>query len=468
MTEGKGTAGPSGLEAARWWARMMRDPMDAYGALFRRYGDAVRLPRDRRRSLFLLSRPEHAEHVLVAKQDNYVKAFTYRPLRVFLGDGLLTSEGETWRRHRRLVQPVFAQRHLAAFAPGMAGVAARAVARWPDGVTLDAAAHMRRVTLDIVGRVLFGSDLAAESDATGRALADLQRSAVIGLGATFLGDAGLRRAFRLVPGAQRAGAQLDGMVLRVIEERRAAGPGGEPDLLDLLMRDGDPPLSDAELRDEVLTLLLAGHETTAAALTWTLILLSRYPAARDRLEAEVDDVLGGRDPAAGALDAGALEAGDLDVADLDVADLDVADLDRLPWTRAVLSESMRLCPPAWTIERDAVADDDVAGAEVTAGSTVAISPYLLHRNPDLWPDPEGFRPERFLGEQDRPRHAYLPFGGGRRICVGAGFAMMEAVLVLALISRSVRLDLAPGVAVPSRAEVTLRPARPVPMRVSRR
>lgn len=438
-----GVAGPSGLEAARWWARMMRDPMDAYGALFRRYGDAVRLPRDRRRALYLLSRPEHAEHVLVAKQDNYVKAFTYRPLRVFLGDGLLTSEGETWRRHRRLVQPVFAQRHLAAFAPGMAGVAARSVGRWPDGVTLDAAAHMRRVTLDIVGRVLFGSDLAAESDATGRALADLQRGAVIGLGATFLGDAGLRRAFRLVPGAQRAAAQLGGLVGRVIGERRAAGPGAEPDLLDLLMRDGDPPLSDAELRDEVLTLLLAGHETTAAALTWTLVLLSRYPAARDRLEAEVDEVLGGREPDAG-------------------------DVDRLPWTRAVLSESMRLCPPAWTIERDAVADDDVAGAEVTAGSTVAISPYLLHRNPDLWPDPEGFRPERFLGEQDRPRHAYLPFGGGRRICVGAGFAMMEAVLVLALISRSVRLDLAPGVAVPARAEVTLRPARPVPMRVSRR
>ncbi|WP_433252551.1 cytochrome P450 [Actinomadura nitritigenes] len=133
-----------------------------------------------------------------------------------------------------------------------------------------------------------------------------------------------------------------------------------------------------------------------------------------------------------------------------------------------MSESMRLYPPAWTIERDAVAADDVAGAAVTAGSTVAISPYLLHRNPDLWPDPEGFRPERFLGEQDRPRHAYLPFGGGRRICVGAGFAMMEAVLVLALISRSTRLDLAPGVAVPSRAEVTLRPARPVPMRVTRR
>ncbi|WP_344276018.1 cytochrome P450 [Actinomadura napierensis] len=436
-------AGPSGAEAVRWWARMMRDPMDAYGGLFRRYGDAVRLPRDRRRALYLLSRPEHAEHVLVAKQDNYVKAFTYRPLRVFLGDGLLTSEGETWRRHRRLVQPAFAQRHVTAFAPGMAGVAARGIGRWPDGVMLDAAAHMRRITLDIVGRVLFGSELAAESDATGRALADLQRSAVIGLGATFLGDAGLRRVFRLVPGAQRAGAQLDGIVRRVIDERREAGPGGEPDLLDLLMRDDDAPLSDAELRDEVLTLLLAGHETTAAALTWTLILLSRYPAARDRLEAEVDEVLGDGLP-------------------------DAKDLDRLPWTRAVLSESMRLYPPAWTIERDAVADDDVAGAEVSAGSTIVISPYLLHRNPDLWPDPEGFRPERFLGEQDRPRHAYLPFGGGRRICVGASFAMMEAVLVLALIAREARLDLAPGVAVPSRAEVTLRPARPVPMRVSRR
>lgn len=173
------------------------------------------------------------------------------------------------------------------------------------------------------------------------------------------------------------------------------------------------------------------------------MLLSRYPAARERLEQEVDEVLGGREPQA-------------------------EDMDRLPWTRAVLEEAMRIYPPAWTIERDALEDDDIAGVQVPAGSTIAIPPYLLHRNVDIWPNPEGFQPERFLGDTGRSRYAYLPFGGGRRICVGAGFAMLEAVLVLATISRTHRLDLAPGMSVPLRAEITLRPAGAVPMRVTRR
>jgi cytochrome P450 len=212
-------------------------------------------------------------------------------------------------------------------------------------------------------------------------------------------------------------------------------------MLNLLKERGE--LDAEELRDEVLTLLLAGHETTAASLAWTLMLLSRYPAARDRLENEVDEVLGGREPKA-------------------------EDVDDLPWTKAVLSEAMRLYPPAWTIERDAVESDDIAGVYVPAGSTIAVPPYLIHRNADIWPNPEGFQPERFMGEQQRPRYSYLPFGGGRRICVGAGFAMLEATLVLATISRTHRLDLAPGVSVPWLAEITYRPAGAVPMRVSRR
>ncbi|MFB4311941.1 cytochrome P450 [Actinomadura sp. GTD37] len=407
--------------------------MATYAGLARRYGDAVRVPFGRDRAFFLLSRPEHAERVLVANQDNYVKAFTYRPLRAILGDGLLTSEGDTWRRHRRLVQPVFSQRHVVGFAPRMVEAAVQGVERWPDGVTLDAAGELRKLTLDIVGRALFGSGLAGEARRTGRALEALQRGAMIG---TFLPGATAKRGFyRRVPGLGGALAHLDGMVQHVV----GGSDGGE--LLNLLKERGE--LDAEELRDEVLTLLLAGHETTAASLAWTLMLLSRYPAARERLEAEVDDVLGGREPRA-------------------------EDADRLPWTKAVLSEAMRLYPPAWTIERDAVEDDDVAGAEIPAGSTIAVPPYLIHRNADVWPNPEGFRPERFMGDQQRPRYAYLPFGGGRRICVGAGFAMLEAVLVLAAISRTHRLDLVPGVNVPSRAEITYRPAGAVPMRVSRR
>lgn len=436
LTSQRGAAGPrAGVEAARWWGRMARDPLGTYGALARRYGDAVQVPFGIRRAFFLLSRPEHAEHVLVARQDNYVKAFTYRPLRAFLGDGLLTSEGETWRRHRRLVQPVFAQRHIVAFAPQMVEITRGAVQRWPDGVLLDAAEQLRRLTLDVVGRALFGSELAGEAVRTGRSLEAFQRAVRVGV---YLpgGVAGRRGVYARVPRLKAGIAHLDGMVEKVVK-----GSGGE--LLDLLKEGGG--LSDDELRDEVLTLLLAGHETTAASLAWTFVLLSRYPAARERLENEVDAVLGGRDPRA-------------------------EDVDRLPWTRAVLSEAMRLYPPAWTLERDAVEDDDIAGVPIPAGATLAIPPYLLHRNVEFWPNPEGFQPERFMGmgEAERPRYAYLPFGGGRRICVGAGFAMLEATLLLATITRTHRLDLAPGMAVPGRADITYRPAGPVPMRVSRR
>ncbi|MGP4029987.1 cytochrome P450 [Actinomadura sp. 3N407] len=433
LVTGGSVAGPGAVEAARWWMRMMRDPLATYGALGRRYGDTVRVPFGVGRALYVLSRPEHAEHVLVANQDNYVKAFTYRPLRAVIGEGLLTSEGDTWRRHRRVVGPVFAQRHVVGFAPQIVETAVAAVERWPDGVMLDAAGELRRLTLDVVGRALFGSELAGEAGRTGRSLETLQRGAVIG---TFLPGATAKRGlYQRVPGLGGAIGQLDGLVQRVIR----GSSGGE--LLNLLREGGE--FSDAELRDEVLTLLLAGHETTAASLAWTFVLLSRYPAARERLEGEVDEVLGGRDPRAD-------------------------DVDRLPWTRAVLSEAMRIYPPAWTIERDAVDGDDIAGVRVPAGSTIAVPPYLLHRNTDIWPNPEGFQPERFMGEQQRHRYAYLPFGGGRRICVGAGFAMLEAILVLATVSRTHRLDLAPGVPVRGRAEITLRPAGPVPMRVSRR
>ena len=411
---------------------MARDPMGTYAHLARRYGDAVRVPFGRDRAFFLLSRPEHAERVLVANQDNYVKAFTYRPLRAVLGDGLLTSEGETWRRHRRLVQPVFSQRHVVGFAPQVVESAVRGVERWPDGVMLDAAGELRKLTLDIVGRALFGSGLAGEAWKTGRALEALQRGAVVG---TFLpGVTAKRGIYRRVPGLGGAIAHLDELVQRVVD-----GSGGG-EMLHLLKERGE--LEPEELRDEVLTLLLAGHETTAASLTWTLMLLSRYPAARERLEEEVDEVLGGEPKA--------------------------EDVERLSWTKAVLSEAMRLYPPAWTIERDAVEADDVAGVRIPAGATIAVPPYLIHRNAEVWPNPEGFQPERFLGEQQRPRYAYLPFGGGRRICVGAGFAMLEATLVLAAITRTHRLDLVPGATVPSRAEITYRPAGAVPMRVSRR
>ena len=437
--------GPGNGEALRWWARMARDPLAAYVGLQRVYGDAVRIPFRRNRPLLLLSRPEYAEHVLVSRQHNYVKAITYQPLRAFLGSGLLTSEGEVWERHRRIIGPVFARRHFAGFAPEIVAAAERRTATWRDGGVIDVADQMRALTLDVVGRVLFGASLGGSAQRIGEALGAVQRAAIIG---ELLTIAIPRRAgsrwLRRLPGIAGPARTLDAIVSDIIAKRCAEPrPASGGDLLDLLLsareQDGST-FDDAEIRDEVLTLMLAGHETTSNALTWTLALLSRFPAARRRLEAEVDGVLADRAP-------------------------DVDDVDRLPFTEAVINEAMRLYPPAWSIERDAVEADDIAGIPVAAGTTVVVSPYLLHRHPEFWPDPEGFDPDRFLTDTDRPRYAFLPFGGGRRICVGAGFAMFEAKLVLASIARTHHLDLASSGMPTTRAEVTLQPRGPVPMRL---
>jgi cytochrome P450 len=424
--------GPAGLDAVRWWFRMARDPLRAHVALVRQYGDGARLRLRRGRGYYVLTRPEQAEHMLVSHHANFTKSFTIRTIRAFLGDGLLTSDGELWQRHRRLVQPAFAHRHVAGFAPVMADAAARRAATWRDGEVVDVAAEMRAVTLDVVGRALFGSELREDAARIGGDLAALQRGALVGVFLPVRSEDAIRVLARVSPHVGSAAQHLDGLVRRVVDTRRVA-PHDEPrDLLDLLLASG---LDDAEVRDEVMTLLLAGHETTAAALAWALVLLSRNPAAREPLEQEADD-----DPGA-------------------------TDLDRLPWTHAVVSETLRLCPPAWRLTRDAVDDDEIGGVPVPARSTISVPPYLLHRNPDVWPEPEAFVPQRFLPPPDLPRCAYLPFGAGRRTCVGSGFALLEATLVLAAIARTHRLDLLPGTTVRPRAEITLRPAGPVPMRV---
>jgi cytochrome P450 len=435
---------------------LLRNPLKEYVALATRYGDTVRVPIGRHRDFYLLSRPEHAEHVLAANQDNYVKAFTYRPLRALLGNGLLTSEGEDWRRHRRLMQPLFSRREVTRFAPVMTEATQRMLKSWdelPDGEVLDVARQMRALALDVVGRALFGADLTGDAARMGQAIDAGQRIAVLATLLPLSWGPRSSRAIRAV--ARRAGGTPQGMegpVERLIASRRAglrsAGDAGSPDLLNVLLtaraEDG-AALTDDEVTAEATTFMLAGHETSANALGWSLALLSAFPAARDRLEQEVDSVLGGRAPEAD--DAG-----------------------KLTWTAAVVAEAMRLYPPAWTIERDAVADDDVAGVPVPAGSMVAISPYLIHRNPDFWSDPAGFDPRRFgpTATPERPRYAYIPFGGGRRACIGQAFAELETVIVLASIAQRYRLELtARGIPAPQ-ASVTLRPGRGLRMRLLRR
>ena len=449
--------GPGAGQAARLVAGMLGDPLAGYARLAARYGDAVRVPFAPGRWWFVLSRPEHAGHVLAANQDNYVKAFTYRPLRALVGNGLLTSEGEMWRRHRRLIQPVFSRREAAGFGPQMTAAARRLTGRWDglaEGSLVNVAREMSTLTLEIVGRALFGADLTGDAGQLSRAMSAGQRIAVL---TTFLpigwgpvSTRAVRAAARRLGGAAEG---VEGPARRLIAARRAgAGSAGAPgDLLDVLLaaraEDGTP-LTDGEICDEVATFLLAGHETSANTLAWSLALLSAYPAARERLEEELEAVLGDRDP-------------------------DAADVTRLPWARAVVCEALRLYPPAWTIERDALAADDVAGTPVPAGSMVAISPYLVHRHPGFWPDPAGFDPRRFLpgGHGDaatRHRYAFIPFGGGRRACVGASFAELETVLVLATIARRFRLELT-GRGMPAPvARVTLRPGQNLPMRLRHR
>jgi cytochrome P450 len=435
--------GPRGTEAAGTLALMASGrPLEACAGLFARYGDTVYLPVRPWEGLYIFSRPEQAEHVLAASQDNYVKPFTYRPLRMMLGDGLLTAEEGMWRRHRRIIQPVFSSRNVASFAADMDAAARRAVHRWTSSPVVDLASEMSALTLDVAGRVLLGADLIAQAPSLGRELAAGQWLALLGAflpipsgpASTRVGQAAARRF--------RAGA-VQQQVEQLITHRREQA--GDPrDLLSLLSAAKDANgrgLGEREIRDEISTFLVAGYETTAMALTWSLALLSAYPQARQRLEDEVDAVLGD----------------------------DSADPGKLPWTSAVVSEAMRLYPPAWTLERTAVADDDVCGTPVPAGSMVAVLPYLIHRNPAVWPNPAGFDPARFLSQApERHRYAWIPFGGGKRGCIGAGFARQEAVLVLARLCRHYRLDLiGPGLPRP-RGFITLRPAGPVRMRLIRR
>lgn len=432
--------GPRGAEAVGTLARMASGrPLEACAGLFARYGDTVYLPVRPWEGLYIFSRPEQAEHVLAASQDNYVKPFTYRPLRVMLGDGLLTAEEGMWRRHRRIIQPVFSSRNVASFAADMDAAAQRAVRQWTSSPVVDLASEMSALTLDVVGRLLFGMDLIAQAPSLGRSLTAGQWLALL---AAFLPVPSRPASTRV---AQAAFRQLrSGAVQQQVEQlitRRRAQAGGPRDLLSLLSaaKDADGRgLGEREIRDEISTFLVAGYETTAMALTWSLALLSAYPQARQRLEDEVDAVLGDGP----------------------------ADPDKLPWTSAVVSEAMRLYPPAWTLERTAVADDDVCGTPVPAGSMVAVLPYLVHRNPAVWPNPVGFDPARFLPQApERHRYAWIPFGGGKRGCIGAGFARQETVLVLARLCRHYRLNLiGPGMPRP-RGFVTLRPAGPVRMRL---
>jgi cytochrome P450 len=404
------------------------------------YGDVAQY-RVAHMRMYQVNHPEGVGRLLHDTHCNYSKdVATFGTLRLILGNGLFTSDGDFWRRQRRLAPPAFHRWRVAAFGELMTEATLAMLERWRPSVVqgrppLDVATEFMHLTLEVATRALFSTSVARDVDMIGRAIT------------TLLNEVTFRFTFPFYPPLKvptprnrrflAARATLDSVIYRIIAERWRR-PGEHDDLLALLMEARDEEtgegMSDRQLRDEVITLFVAGHETTANALTWASYLFSTHVGVARRLRTEVDEALQGRLPTA-------------------------ADLPDLPYTRMVIDETLRLYPPAWITNRRAVEDDTICGYRIPADPIVSISPYVTHRDPTLWENPEGFDPGRFAPERSagRPHYAYFPFGGGPRQCIGEGFALMEATLVLALLAQRYELHLVPGRRVETVAMATLRP-----------
>lgn len=398
--------------------------------------------------LYIISKPEWIVDVFVSHGRDLMKGRGLQAAKALLGEGLLTSEGDFHLRQRRLVQPAFHRDRIAHYAAQMVERADRHQKRWSDGQTIDLTTDMAALTLAIVGDTLFGVDLTGDATEVGDALNQVLDGAGSRL---FLGS----NAFRIPTAGRRKALEsmirLDSVVMRMIDEHRAGGDNG--DMLSMLIaaQEDGSGMSDEQLRDEAMTLVLAGHETTAMALSWSWLLLGRNPAAARWWRAELDEVLDGRDPS-------------------------YADLPNLPRTRAVMAESMRLYPPAWIIGRRALADITVGEWTIPQGASILASPFALHRSPRWWDSALSFRPERWIaadGEFDesapgQPRGAWFPFGWGNRKCIGDQFAWTEGSLVLAALGRRWEIDPAPGTRMDMRPAVTLRPGAGITATLRRR
>jgi cytochrome P450 len=412
--------------------------------IHRRYGRFVqtRLPLE----LYFVSEPACIEEILVKKADSFIKDRTNRLLKRVVGNGLLVNEGESWLRQRRLVQPAFHQRQLQGYATVMTTAIARAAEGWKAGETRDVHEDMMAVTMSIVAETLFGADVSTDTADVGRVIAQLmdEFSRILGIAARFQPPEWVPTpANRRLRASSR---KLDALVLRMIAARRARPDGASgDDLLSLLLRARDEDgttMTDAQVRDEAVMLFLAGHETTALVLTYALHLLALHPEEQARLGAEIDRVSQGRAPALG-------------------------DLDALTFTDAVVQESMRLYPPAWGIAREAIRDVEIGGFAFRKGAEFVMSPFIVHRDPAIFPEPEAFRPARWENDLLRrlPRFAYFPFGGGPRVCIGNRFAMMEAKLVLATIVQRFRFEATSDAPLKLLTSVTLRPEGAVRLRL---
>lgn len=455
VAEALAAPGPRSWRPGGDFFAFRRDPLAFQTRMARTYGDIVRLTFGGRR-VYLVSHPDLIEEVLVGAARRYVKGIALDRARRLLGNGLLTAAGADHLRQRRMIQPLFHRQHVQGFAAAMV----RHAARWTGAVTpdtpFDMTAAMGGLTLAIVGETLFSTDVQGDADEVREALTD----AVAAFGMIFLPMVEVLEHLPIpvFTRMRKARVRLDRIVRRVIAERRAQMDGRPPafaegsggladrrnpsaptDLVSMLLAARDPEnpdasgMNDEQIRDEAMTIFLAGHETTANAMAWTWHLLGSAPEAETRLHEELRRVLGGRIPTAG-------------------------DLPRLEWTRAIVTESMRLWPPAWTLGRRALEPHTLGGYQIEEGALVVMSQFVVHRDPRWWTSPERFAPERWMTTApERPKYAYFPFGGGSRICIGESFAWTEAILLVATIAQRWRFRPEPGNGPIPEARITLRP-----------
>ena len=425
-----------------------RDSLGFIERLRRDYGDVVST-RFFYVPAYFLFHPDHIEQVLATNSRNFIKPLSFRTpfFHRLVGRGLLTSEGDFWRRQRRLAQPAFHRERIASYARRMVLDAEALVQTWRDGEIRDVHRDMMRLTMEIVTHTLFDVDVTDDAGKVARALAVLVEP--FGSQATLKWILDNRFPTPANRRFHKVAAQLDEVIYRIINQRRAAGNKDQGDLLSMLLQaldDDGSQMTDQQLRDEVITLFLAGQETTALTLSWAWYLLARHPAAEARLWRELDEVLeGGRAPTA-------------------------EDFPRLKFTEMVVKESMRLYPPAYIIGREAVNDCEVGGYRVPARTQLFMPTWVVHRDPRFFDAPDEFRPERWTPEfaASLPKYAYFPFGGGPRVCIGNTFALMETVLVLAAIARNYRLELVSDRPVPLVPAMSLRPRDGIRMIVHRK
>ena len=446
QTPARDTQGPRGYPIVGVLPYVRKDPLRFFLSVSQTYGDVIPLALGTER-VFLINHPDHLHHILQGNAKNYRKSKFSKRLSPMLGDGILICDGDVWKRQRNASRPAFSANSLSSMCSEMVLATDAMLQRWSsryrDGDIIDVSIEMMHLTLDITLRSLFGTRLgAAEFKRTYQAVTEFLRVADRGLWSPIYMPVSVP-----TPGNRRYRKAIDDVndiVDEILRQRRSM-PEGKEDLLQYLISEyGTGTDARRDLRDVIVSMLFASHETTAAGLTWTCHLLSKHPAITRRMSEEIGGVLSARHP-------------------------EFSDHAKLPFTKAVFEEAIRLYPPLWSTSRDAIEDDQLGDVRIPAGATVVMCIYAIQRSPRYWDNPEGFDPERFLAgnNKQRIRCSYLPFGDGPRTCLGSRFAVMEAVTVLSMLIQRYRLDMVPGHPVEPDPMITLRPRFGMPMRLRR-